>query len=276
MTVKIIGSPPHDLLFDRLENVLYAEIHESIDSTNSRVRQLLEQKELLKNCDLEDILLVVSDAQSAGRGRTHRAWQSPPGKNLYISVGCSLGAGRDLGSIGGLSLAVGMMLRSAFLELALFSVKVKWPNDLLTPQGKISGILIETQALARDHWGLILGIGINVNLQEHSFHLEQPWTSLAQEIGAPLDRREVLSCVVAHLVKGLNQFRQDGWLSFLPYWAEVDLLYQQNINVYDHQGQVILTGVAQGVNPEGHLMLEDEKGEQHQVVSGDIKVRLKV
>ena len=274
MSVKIIGSPPGELYFENADLLAYTEIHETIGSTNARMRELFEQQSLFDFAGHESYVLVASDAQTAGRGRTQRAWQSPPEKNIYFTLGTSLGAGREIATIKGLSLAIGMLLRQVFLDLGIDSVQVKWPNDLVSKRGKIAGILIETQNLSFQHWGVLIGVGINVNIESQDFQVEQPWSSLCIETGHQFVRSSVLTRIIEALVKGIEQFKQKGWHSFYPQWAGADLLYGKFILVLDHQGNQIHAGQCQGVNKEGQLVLCDEQRQIHLITSGDIKVRL--
>ena len=128
------------------------EYHERIGSTNDRARERLTGG--------DDGVVVVADVQTAGRGRRGRSWESPAGVNLMLSVGLALNLSADVAWQLGASAA--LAVRAAAAPWA--ELKVKWPNDLVTPAGeKVAGLLLET-ALAGDRVvQAIVGIGINVN-----------------------------------------------------------------------------------------------------------------
>ena len=128
MTIVYKGSVPVDLQLssDLCSEDVLIEIHESVESTNSHLRLLTDQKP----SRLGLFALVCADEQTAGRGRLQRQWHSPAGQNIYTSFGFALPAEAELS---GLSLVVGLCLRRVIMRLfpTLADVTVKWPNDLL-------------------------------------------------------------------------------------------------------------------------------------------------
>ncbi|HWS15327.1 MAG TPA: biotin--[acetyl-CoA-carboxylase] ligase, partial [Candidatus Methylomirabilis sp.] len=110
--------------------------------------------------------VVVADAQTAGRGRMGRRWESPPGKNLYVSM--LLRPPVPTVEAPQLSLVTGVALADA-VEAMGVSASLKWPNDLYLGERKAAGILAE---MASDPDGVrhvVIGVGLNVNMEEADF-----------------------------------------------------------------------------------------------------------
>ena len=167
------------------------EEHASIGSTNDRARELLETADGAG-------VAVVAEEQRAGRGRRGRTWESPPGLNLAMSVGIhpALAAG-DAWKLG---LAAALAARDACGEIA--DVRLKWPNDLVAPDGrKLGGLLVETAIDGDALTGAVIGIGINVNwrIAQMPAPLSESATSLSELAGAEVDRVALLSTLLVAL-----------------------------------------------------------------------------
>jgi len=158
--------------------------------------------------------MVTADAQSAGRGRLGRRWDSPPGEGLYVSLvlrpeamlGGEAGWSARWASLG---LAVGLGLREG-LARWVPEATLKWPNDILLGGEKLGGVLCETrwQGSSPD---LVVGFGVNVLQRE--FPAELRATSLARympEGTCPL-RQEVLVAALAGLELALRGFFAGGF-----------------------------------------------------------------
>jgi BirA family biotin operon repressor/biotin-[acetyl-CoA-carboxylase] ligase len=137
--------------------------------------------------------VAVADEQTQGRGRLGRTWASPPGVNVYCSV--LLEPAVETPRLPELSIVAGEACAEAISRMAGVEPAIKLPNDVLVDGRKVAGILAE----ARDS-RVILGIGVNVpaDLPEG---LRTPATSLAAELGRPVDRAEVLVTLLETLEK---------------------------------------------------------------------------
>lgn len=129
----------------------------SVDSTNNFAAKLVHLSEWPEGS------VIVAEAQTAGRGRRSKFWESEPGKNLlcsYIFYPHFLAAGKSFMLNMVASLAVRDLLREYNVES-----RIKWPNDVFTTEGKIAGILIESHVRGQFLTGAVIGIGLNVNQQ---------------------------------------------------------------------------------------------------------------
>jgi BirA family biotin operon repressor/biotin-[acetyl-CoA-carboxylase] ligase len=155
-------------------------------------------KRNLKAYSMESLLVVSADTQTAGRGQYGRKWLSPKNENLYVSFGFFLEEEWD-------SLTLTHLLaRSASRQIKEkgLACHLKWPNDLMIAGKKIAGILCETQ-LFGSVWGIVIGIGLNVNMSlEHLKLIDQPATSLLVESGK-------IYCLKEEVFKLANTFEAD-------------------------------------------------------------------
>jgi BirA family biotin operon repressor/biotin-[acetyl-CoA-carboxylase] ligase len=199
---------------------------------------------------------LLADAQTAGRGRRGKAWLSPPGANLYLSLAW------PVREAAGLSLAVGIACAEALRVPAL---RVKWPNDLVVEQRKLGGVLIELAG------GIaVIGVGLNVRMPRAAAEvLDQPWTDLAT-LGIDADRNTLAARLLDALVAALLEFERGGFAPFAARWQGLDALAGREVRVAS--GDEIHPGIAAGVAADGGLRVALAGGERvfH---SADVSVR---
>ena len=208
--------------------------------------------------------------QTHGRGRFGRHWYSPFGENIYFSSRWHFDC--DLSRLSGLSLVVSLailaMLNDAGIE---DNISVKWPNDILWQDKKLSGNLIEVIAESNSGADVVIGIGLNVNSNTddaiESRSPDKPWCSLYDITGNCIDRNELIANLIVHLHQHLDNFMQKGFDFFINKWQQVDYLRNKMITVSHLSG--LLKGMAKGVNETGQLVLVDEMDVTHHLSSGD-------
>jgi BirA family transcriptional regulator, biotin operon repressor / biotin---[acetyl-CoA-carboxylase] ligase len=160
------------------------EVHAVIGSTSDRARELLDEPG-------GDGAVVVAELQHAGRGRRGRAWLSPAGVNLTVSVGLRLSLGAADAWQVGLAAALAALQACRHVVPA---VSLKWPNDLVVDGRKVGGLLVETVVRGDRADAAVIGIGINVNWSRDDMPPEigAIATSLRDVVGAPVDRVALL------------------------------------------------------------------------------------
>lgn len=217
--------------------------------------------------------VCVAEQQTAGRGRLARHWHSPFGQNLYISLSTLFE--RDISELSGLSLVMALAVCQA-LEWncpLLPKLQVKWPNDILVEGRKLSGNLISIQAEPHGFSRLIIGVGINVNMQVANFQeIDQPWTSLRQLTGAYQDRNLLCASVIETMRVYLSRFHRESLKGFQSEWKERDALRGKPLCFLLHEKERI-QGVGRGINEQGHLLVELDHGEQRSFASGEVSLR---
>ena len=220
--------------------------------------------------DLQPCLLVA-EAQTHGRGRMGRSWQSNAGDSLTFSLALPL----DVSDWSGLSLIVGTAIADALDQPDAAApgwkprLQLKWPNDIWLDGRKLGGILIETVAAGAQRMAII-GVGLNVRasaeLSGASF--ATGYASL-DELIAGISAPEALARCMPALVRALREFPQTGFSpAWLAAYSRRDLLRGQAISAGT------LDGIGQGVNGHGELLLQDLQGTQHAIGSGEVSVRL--
>ncbi len=229
-------------------NVPELTAFEAIGSTNDYARARAE-------AGAAPLTTVIAEAQSAGRGRFGRVWDAPAGTSLLISF--VLRPATAFGAPSTTPLRVGLAAADAIDRASGLAVRLKWPNDVVAPDGrKLGGVLCEAFT---SHGGpfVIAGIGINANQSSDEWAptLQGTATSLRQWTGREVDRARL----AGHLVEALRSAssRMDAPLdeAELARWYERDTLLGRAVEV-DRQE----AGIADGITAEGALRLRTPAG----------------
>ena len=161
--------------------------YKQLDSTNTEITRLAAQ-------GAEHGTVVVADAQTAGKGRRGRQWESPAGENIYMSVLLRPDCLPDRAPM--LTLVMAYSVAKVLKELGFLDVQIKWPNDLVLSAKKICGILTEMQLKDAEIDYVVVGVGINVNTSKFPEELNDTATSLYLESGRTFDREGIVESVV--------------------------------------------------------------------------------
>ena len=233
----------------------------SVDSTN---RWLLDAP------STADPHLCVAEHQTAGRGRRGRAWASPFGQSLYLSLSWRFDHPAD--ALGALPLAIGCVCCQTLEALGAQGLALKWPNDLVTEHGKLGGLLIEARGEMGGSFRVVIGLGLNLRRHAGLDGLDQPAIALSECLNdAALPSRNMLCAGLATaLAQGCQRFNSDGLPPFRAVFDAHDALRDRAIVVHD---AAQWTGIARGVDRNGALRVEDEDGQLHLVHAGDVSVR---
>ncbi|HET9048556.1 MAG TPA: biotin--[acetyl-CoA-carboxylase] ligase [Chiayiivirga sp.] len=227
-----------------------------VDSTQ---RVLLETA-----ATLPDRSWVLSDHQEAGRGRRGRAWLTPPGAALALSMlAHSPNHGRWPGA---LSLALGVAAAEVVRDLGVPTVQLKWPNDLWVQGRKLGGILVETCAV-----GVVAGVGINRQLPAGArASIDQACTDLA-ELGVDAAPEFLAAALAEGWNEAFDTFARCGWDAFHARWDGFDGLAGKRVRVLVGVNDEV-HGMACGVDAHGYLRVEVE-GETKAFSSAEVSVR---
>jgi len=225
--------------------------HPIIDSTNSGAFDAAA-------AGAPDGAVIVADEQRAGRGRSGRTWNSPTGCNLYLSI---LLRGPFLPSVvTGLPFLAAVATRDAVADVTGLITQFKWPNDLILHDRKVGGILVEARSAGGETTLAVVGIGVNVNWPRSAMpaELQATATSLMSELGRSIDRPALLIALLIHLDHGYNRLCDEGAGWLIKDWSQSCLILGRTVCVETPEGP--LTGLAEAVEPSGHLRLRRSDG----------------
>lgn len=227
------------------------EICNTVDSTNTQLMLRAAQ-------GARSGLAFAAEAQSAGRGRRGRAWQSGIGSTLTFSLLWRFAQGAR--ELAGLSLAVGVALARALRTTGARDAQLKWPNDVVLPGGKLAGILIEMQGDVLGPSAAVIGIGVNVRPDPRvRAAVDQPVADLETATGAAVDRNALLALLLTELSAVLERFAAGGFAPLRGEWQALHAHQDQPVCLMLPDGQTV-TGHARGVAGDGALLLETGNG----------------
>ena len=215
--------------------------------------------------------LVIADRQQAGRGRRGRVWESPAGENVFMSIVLRPRIPAEKAPM--LTLVMALALAEGISDISGVQAGIKWPNDIVIHRHKICGILTEmhmnSDGSIRD---IVIGVGINVNMQEFPASIRDMAGSLYTETGEKYDRNELIASVMEHFEKNYDIFAEAESLAPLKAAYEKRLLnLGQEVRVLDSTGEY--TGRALGITLTGELTVESENGNITEVNAGEVSVR---
>ncbi len=231
-----------------------------IDSTNT---EALKQAK----AGAEEGLCIVAREQTAGRGRHGRTWISEKDAGLYFSI--VLRPKLQMRFLPLITLMAGVAISDTLAELGL-KPDIKWVNDILIDEKKISGILAET-AETNDGLAVVVGIGINLKPSNFPPELAETVTSIETETGCYADAEELL----ASLTRFLGYFYdilQDGRgpETITREWQRRSLYFSgKSVRVVLENETV--TGITDGLEENGALRIRDHDGKLHIVQAGDVQ-----
>jgi BirA family biotin operon repressor/biotin-[acetyl-CoA-carboxylase] ligase len=232
-----------------------------VASTNTLAMELAQK-------GAADGTVIIAETQTGGKGRLGRSWTSPRG-NLYVSVvlrpAVPISKAPLITLMGAVAVAAGVRRHCGV------PAGIKWPNDILLSGKKVSGLLTEMSAEPDRIRHIVLGIGVNVNMDSKALQpdVRKMSTTLAAAVGKPVDRTALLRTLLAELDLWYRRFLQnDG--EVLAAWKELNVTLGHRVTVSG--GGATLEGLARGVDAEGRLILKLDDGTLRQVAAGDVTI----
>jgi BirA family biotin operon repressor/biotin-[acetyl-CoA-carboxylase] ligase len=243
--------------------VICARIHryDTVESTNDIAIEMLRRGE-------PEGTMVTALAQSKGRGRRGRTWLDEPGQNVLMSL--LLTPEKQPFELHELSFVTAVGVRNHLaLDHGLEAV-LKWPNDVLVGDKKIAGILIETTKFS-DKWGVVAGIGLNINQSVFGDELSDCATSIALETGRRTSVEETCEVLASRILDNYEQYLECGFAAILAIWRKH--MWGKGLNVELATEGKSVVGNIRGVDETGALLIVDGHRNQHIIrVAETIKV----
>jgi BirA family biotin operon repressor/biotin-[acetyl-CoA-carboxylase] ligase len=204
--------------------------------------------------------LVLARRQTAGRGRTGRAWHSADDGGLYLSL--VLRGFADPAAAAGLTLAAGLGAADAVRRLGAADVRLKWPNDVLLGERKVAGLLAEWVG----DGAAVVGIGLNVGQPSFPAELAAIATSVALATGAAPDPQRALETLLEALGEAVAAFRERGLAWVVPEWTARSGLWGRRCTVAG------TAGTLRRLDPDGSVVLEEDDGAERVLTAGAVEL----
>lgn len=220
------------------------------DSTNDFLKQLASSQ------ILENYTIVSTDDQLRGRGQMGSNWISEAGKNLTFSIYLANSL-KNIDAIYNLNVAVALAILEVLKAQNIPELKVKWPNDIMSANKKVGGILIENAIKNTNDIQSIIGIGLNVN-QQNFDGLPQA-TSLCLTTGQFFDCEELLTKIVEQLEFNVGLIIQNRSEALWEKYHQ--FLYKKDIpSAFENKKGIQFMGIIKQVIANGQLevILEDD------------------
>ncbi len=248
----------------RLETRIFGrnEIH-IFDETNSTNIQAF----MLASSGSPEGTIVLAEKQTGGKGRLGRSWASPYKKNLYLSY--ILRPSIPTIFAPRLTLVTAVAVSDTFDRFGVINHRIKWPNDILFNDRKLSGILTEMKGDCDSIDFIITGIGININSDPDDYpkEIRETAISLKEITGSEINRADFLKQLLFNIEKRYHEFLDGRFNSILSEWTAKASIINQCIKVSNFEESY--TGIVTEVNSDGNLVLMTDNGIKI-VNSGDI------
>jgi BirA family biotin operon repressor/biotin-[acetyl-CoA-carboxylase] ligase len=237
---------------------------ESLPSTNTELARQASE-------GAGEGLSIVADEQTAGRGRLQRAWSSPKGAGLYFSILLQPAIPQDQWPL--ITFMAAMAVGDALSEACDVDTDIKWPNDLLSGERKICGILAESVETPTGR-AVVVGIGINLTADAYPAELADVATSVAEAAGRAPERETLLAALVRGLSRWYSLLHEvEGGEKIVAAWSSRSS-YASGKAVQVANGDEVWQGITRGLESDGALRLETESDGVRLVRAGDVSIRV--
>ena len=233
---------------------------ESLPSTNTELARLASE-------GAEEGVSILAEEQTAGRGRLQRAWSSPKGAGLYFSILLRPRMPQDHWPL--ITFMAALAVGDALNEAAGITTDIKWPNDLLSGERKICGILAEAIDTPSGR-AVIVGIGINLTQAAFPVELMDVATSVTQASGQEPEREAILAALLRGIARWYSLLNEPGGREkIVAEWSSRSS-YATGKLVQVSNGDEMWQGTTCGVEHDGALRLETGNGQVKLVRAGDV------
>ncbi len=267
-----------DLVFDTSYMGHKCICLEETDSTNEVIKRLISDGvtvegggssgQLIEGHPGEG-LVVTAKTQTGGKGRRGRVWESPKNTSLAFSALLKPKVAPDRISM--VTLVAAMAVATALRDDYELDARIKWPNDIVVNGRKICGILTELDSSTGEN-NVIVGIGVNVNQTDFAEEIAATATSIAAQKDDEVEITAVLESILKRLEHYYDMFNESGDLSDIrDEYNELLVSLNGEVKVLNPLGE--FTGISEGIDEMGNLLVRDEQGEIQKVNSGEVSVR---
>jgi BirA family biotin operon repressor/biotin-[acetyl-CoA-carboxylase] ligase len=262
---RLIKTPnlilPYEVKKGLKTEIIGHDIHyfKEVDSTNNVAKYLAED-------GAEEGTIVVAEIQNRGKGRRGKTWISPPG-GIWMSI--ILRPDIPPFSAPQLTLVTGVAVAKTLKKELKLDVGIKWPNDILIGDKKVCGILTEVNASVNKVNYVVVGIGIDMNVDVPLFpqDLQKGATSLKNELDTEINGPILVQKFLLEFESLYNKFIEGKFPEILSEWRILSQTIGKQVEVRT-RGKTV-RGEAVGINKDGVLILELEDGSLRKMISGE-------
>ncbi|HBY56514.1 MAG TPA: biotin--[acetyl-CoA-carboxylase] ligase [Candidatus Atribacteria bacterium] len=234
-----------------------------LESTNI----IAKEKVLHRSEVIDEGTIIITEKQSAGKGRLGRKWFSPAG-GIWLSI--ILFPQLPPSYIPRITLMTAVAIVKAIKIRTQIKSQIKWPNDILIQGEKVCGILTEMSAeLDIINW-IVVGVGINVNIDNQEFpeDIREKTTSLKEVLDREVPRVRLVQVFLQEFERYYEKLKRKEFPSILEEWKLYSCTIGREIRI--NIGERIISGKAVDISEEGALILKKENGELIEIISGTI------
>ena len=239
-------------------------VYNEVSSTNTLAKFLAMN-------DVENGSVVISEKQTGARGRSGKAWESPIG-GVWLSV--ILHPHVDYSKLPLITLATGVAVAKALERIGVKDAEIKWPNDIMIHDKKVCGILTEAVTQFNTIENIIIGVGIDVNMDITNFpdELQAGTTTIADELGEKADENTLIRVFLEEFEKIGEVFLEDGIEDILKEWRKRSYTIGKIVEVRAPFNKYYDAYVL-GIGKEGALIVEKIDGTLEKVISGECIIK---
>lgn len=239
--------------------------YREVSSTNNIARYLASN-----GAPANTIVLSSYQAAGRGRGRMNRQWVCPPGKGLLMSL--ILRPEIDTQAIAQLTLLCAVVVAETIKTFSGCAAGIKWPNDILIGGKKVCGILAEANFLDGRLDYVVIGLGINVNLERRDLPADcrETSTSLKIEQNQTFSRFDLLRHFISIWDKHYQGFLNGGYSYLRPFWLANNITLGRVVNII--RNDEIISGEALDINEQGGLMIRLKDGNVQEFLAEDVSL----
>ena len=270
--VKEIGKQPTEhIKAEIISNGLNTEyigknlyIFNEVDSTNTVAK-------FLSLNGIENGSVIISEKQNAAKGRSGKQWESPLG-GVWLSI--ILNPNVDYSKLPLITLATGVAVAKMLEKVGVKNPEIKWPNDIMIYGKKVCGILTEAVTKFNTIDNVIIGVGIDANLDINDFpkELQNGTTTIEKELGKKEDENVLIKIFLEEFEKISELFNNEGYEEILKEWRKRSYSIGKIVEVREpfnkhYDGYVV------GIGKEGALIVEKIDGTLEKVISGECIIK---
>jgi len=235
---------------------------DSVDSTNNYAKQMALKA--------EDHYVVISDEQTAGKGRLGREWKSEKGTGVWITI--LLKPDIEPAEAPKITQIAAAAMVEAIEDVTGEDIQIKWPNDLIYKKKKVTGILTEMSAELGGINYVVVGTGVNVNQSTFPQEIEDKAISLKKGLGRNVSRKDIV-------LKFLEKFEilYDEFIDLKAMPSTIDICRRKSILIGKKVNVITKTASRQveviDINDDGHLVVLNEDNNKEAIFYGEVSVR---